>query len=145
MALILVADDDFLMREIIAEALRARGHVVGTLDDGSRVADIVTLKRPALVILDCSMPLVSGINALCRIRSSEACFDTPVLMLTGRRAVADEEIAMRAGANAYICKPFDRGELVARAEALILEAERRPEKAAVEPFVPLKAGWSAIL
>jgi len=131
MALILVADDDSLILELVADALRARGHVVGTLDDGLRVADIVTFKNPALVILDCSMPMVSGIDALRQIRSSAAGFDTPVLMLTGRRSVADEQIAMRAGANDYIRKPFDPCKLVMRAEDLIFEAESRPQEAAM--------------
>ncbi len=131
MALILVVDDDPLMLQIVAEALRERGHVVGTLDNGLHVADVVTFKRPALVILDCSMPLVSGIDALRQIRSSATGFDTPILMLTGRRSVADEEIALRAGANDYLRKPFDSAKLVSRAESLIFEAEFRPQTAAM--------------
>ena len=122
MALILVADDDVILLEMVADALRARGHIVGTLEDGVHVADIVTFKRPALVILDCSMPSLSGLDALRRIRASPSCFATPVLMLTGRRSVADEEIAMRAGANDYLRKPFDPHRLVERAEELIAEA-----------------------
>ena len=119
MALIILADDDELIVEMVAEALRSRGHIVGALDDGAHVIDIVTFKRPALVILDCAMPKVSGIEALRQIRSSTTCFDTPVLMLTGRRSDADEEIAVRAGANDYIRKPFELAELVSRVESLI--------------------------
>lgn len=129
MALILVVDDDIILLEIVAEALRARGHVVGTQTDGMHVANIVAFKRPSLVILDCSMPLVSGIDALRQIRISSVGFDTPVLMLTGRRSAADEEIAIRAGATDYIRKPFDPTELVMRGEHLILEAESRPQAA----------------
>lgn len=127
MALILIADDDDLIVEMVAEALRPRGHIVGTLDDGVHVVDIVTFKRPALVILDCAMPKMSGIEVLRKIRSSTTCFATPVLMLTGRRSDADEEIAMRAGANDYMCKPFDPAKLVERIETLLLEAEYRPK------------------
>ncbi len=129
MALILIADDDELIVELVAEALRARGHVVGTVNDGMHVVDIVTFKRPALVVLDCSMPKISGIDVLRRIRTSTACFDTPVLMLTGRRSEADEEIAFRAGANDYMRKPFDLAKLIERIESMILEAECRPEAA----------------
>lgn len=129
MALIIIADDDELIVEMVAEALRLRGHVVGTLDDGVHVIDIVTFKRPALVVLDCAMPLLSGIDALRQIRSSTTCFDTPVLMLTGRRSESDEQIAMRAGANDYMRKPFDLAKLVARIESLLLEAEYRPTAA----------------
>lgn len=129
MPLILIADDDELIVDLVAEALRGRGHVVGTLDDGAHVIDIVTFKRPALVVLDCSMPQLSGIDALRQIRSSTTCFDTPVLMLTGRRSESDEQIAMRAGANDYMRKPFDLAKLVERIESLLLEAEYRPTAA----------------
>lgn len=131
MALILIADDDELIVEMVAEALRQRGHIVGTLDDGRHVVDVVMFKRPALVILDCGMPMMSGIEVLRKMRASATCFDTPVLMLTGRRSEADEEIALRAGANDYMRKPFDLAKLVHRAESMILEAECRPKTAAM--------------
>ncbi len=131
MALILIADDDELIVETVAEALRPRGHIVGTLDDGVHVIEVVILKRPALVILDCAMPKMSGLEVLRKMRSSTACFDTPVLILTGRRGDADQEIALRAGANDYIRKPFDVVELVERTESLILESECRPRAASM--------------
>jgi len=131
MALILIADDDELIVDMVAEALRQRCHVVRTMSDGHHVTDVVKFKRPALVILDCGMPTMCGIEVLRQIRASLTCFDTPVLMLTGRRGDADEEIALRAGANDYMRKPFDLAKLVDRAESLILEAERRPQAAAI--------------
>jgi len=131
MALILIADDDALILDLVADALRQRGHVVGTLEDGRHVIDIVNFKRPALVILDCGMPTMSGIDVLRQIRASQSSFDTPVLMLTGRRSEADEEIAMRAGANEYMRKPFIVSKLVDCAECLILEAESRPQAASM--------------
>ena len=131
MALILIADDDDLIVDMVADALRQRGHVVGTLEDGRHVIDIVNFKRPSLVILDCGMPTKSGIDVLRQIRASQTTYDTPVLMLTGRRSDADEEIALRAGANEYIRKPFILSKLVDRAESLILEAESRPRAASM--------------
>jgi DNA-binding response OmpR family regulator len=131
MALILIADDDELIVEMVADALRLRGHAVGTLGDGCHVMDVVTFKRPAVVILDCGMPIMSGIDALRQIRASQTCFDTPVLMLTGRRGDADEEIALRAGANEYMRKPFSLAKLVDCVECLILEAEIRPQAASI--------------
>ena len=119
MALILIADDDELVVEVVREALTARGHVVGALDDGVRVKAVVELKRPDLVILDCSMPELPGVEALRQIRSSTICYATPVLMLTGRRSKADEEIALRTGADDYLRKPFDPDQLVARVESLL--------------------------
>jgi DNA-binding response OmpR family regulator len=124
MALILIAEDDELVVEAVRAALEPRGHIVGAVGTGLPVKRVVELKRPDLVILDCAMPELSGIEALREIRSSHSGYSTPVLMLTGRRGMADEEIAYRAGADDYLRKPFDPDQLVARVEGL-LDARQR--------------------
>lgn len=126
MARILIADDDELTLDLVSVALEKRGHIVGRLCDGSRVKDVVDFKRPDVVILDCSMPELSGLDALRAIRAS-ASYETPVLMLTGRCAKPDEAIAYEAGADDYLCKPFDPDQLVARVEALLPDAQRYSE------------------
>jgi len=118
MARIIIADDDELTLDLVSAALEQRGHIVGRLSDGRRVKDVVELKRPDLVILDCSMPEVGGVDALRAIRTS-ASHATPVLMLTGRGAKTDEQIAWQAGANDYLRKPVDPDQLIARVEALL--------------------------
>ena len=124
MALILIAEDDELVVEAVRAALETRGHIVGSVPNGMKVKQVVEFKRPDLVILDCAMPEVSGIEALREIRSSHSGYATPVLMLTGRRSMADEEIAYRAGADDYLRKPFDPDQLIARVETL-LESKQR--------------------
>ena len=118
MPLVIIADDDELIVDIVRSALEDRGYVVGGLSDGKPVRSVVELKRPDVVILDCAMAQVSGIAALKEIRASEDVYATPVLMLTARCSAADEEIAWAAGADDYLRKPFDPDELVARVEAL---------------------------
>jgi DNA-binding response OmpR family regulator len=122
MALILLADDDELVGEAVRDALSARGHVVGIVENGVDAVRVVEMKRPALVILDCAMPEMNGIEALRHIRLSPSAHRTPVLMLTGRRSDMDVEIANRAGANDYLKKPFDADQLVARVENLLAKA-----------------------
>lgn len=119
MARIIIADDDHLVIEIVVAALSARGHAVGALADGSHVEQIVGAKQPDLLILDCNMPNGPGLAALRKVRTSALGYAVPILMLTARRSEADEEIAMRAGADAYLRKPFCPDELVALAEILI--------------------------
>lgn len=128
MALILIADDDLLVVEVVRDALGACGHIVGAVDDGMMVVTVAELKRPDLIILDCAMPQLSGVEALRQIRRSRIANATPVLMLTARRSEADEGIAVRAGANDYLRKPFDPDQLVARVEMLLErdEIRRRP-------------------
>ena len=122
MALILLADDDELVGEVVREALSARGHVVGVVENGADAVRVVEVKQPELVILDCSMPEMNGIEALIKIRQSAAAYSTPVLMLTARRSDMDVEIAMRAGANEYLKKPFDADQLVAVVEDMLEKA-----------------------
>ena len=119
MARIIITDDDELVVDLVRSALEARGHIVGSLEDGSRVKYVVETKRPDLVILDCSMPEKSGIQALRELRTSTIAHGTPVLVLTGRRSLNDEDIAWKAGTDDYLRKPFDPDELVARVEALL--------------------------
>ena len=119
MPLVIIADDDELVVDIVRAALETRGHVVGGVSDGKSVRNLVELKRPDVVILDCGMAEVSGILALKEIRASEKAYATPVLILTGRCGAADEYIAWAAGADDYLRKPFDPDELVARVEMLI--------------------------
>jgi DNA-binding response OmpR family regulator len=125
MARILIADDDELVVEIARAALEARGHIVGALPDGSRVRSVVDAKRPDLLVLDCAMPQLSGVDALRQVRNSDVAFHTPVLMLTGRGSLADERIAYGAGADDYMRKPFSPDELVASIEALLEKTRRR--------------------
>lgn len=144
MALILIADDDELVIEIVRDALGALGHIVGALDDGLPVLSVVELKRPALVILDCSMPELGGIEALRQIRLSTSCWDIPVMMLTARRGEADEEIARRSGANDYMRKPFDPDDLACRVESLLAKAEERRNARvapALRPAPKASLGW----
>lgn len=131
MPFVIIADDDEMVVDIVRTALEARGHIVGGLTDGKPVSTIVELKRPDVVILDCTMEQVSGIVALRQIRASATAFATPVLMLTARCGARDEDIAWQAGADDYLRKPFDPEELVMRVEALVAKhaamREFRPE------------------
>jgi DNA-binding response OmpR family regulator len=123
--LILVADDEELVVDLVCAALEPLECMVETLDDGLAVIDVVTARRPDLVILDCSMPGLSGVDAVRQIRAADEGFTTPVLMLTGRRAAADEAIAKRAGANYYMRKPFAAADLLARVEFILAETAER--------------------
>ena len=145
-AFILIADDDELVVELVRNALSCNGHFVGAVDDGKRVVSIVTARRPDLVILDCSMPEVSGIDALIQMRLSRDCYQTPVLMLTSHASQVSEDIAIRAGAQDYLRKPFDPDELSSRVEILLNRAAKQKlfaEKTRhfVPPIVPTERRW----
>lgn len=125
MARILVADDDEMVREIVTALLLDNGHLVGAVDNGSHAVGAAEFRRPDLVIPDCAMPGMSGVDALRLIRCSECISATPVRMLTARDSERDEEIAIRAGASDYLRKPFDPTELLVRVENLLWKQARR--------------------
>lgn len=125
MARIIIADDDEISGEIAREALVAHGHGAGLVADGTEALRVVKAKRPDLLVLDCSMPGLSGIMVLRELRNMTAFCDLPIMMLTGRRGVQDEELAMFSGADSYMKKPFDPDEFVFRVEELLAK-HRKP-------------------
>lgn len=124
MARIIIADDDPIIVEIVREILESEGHIVGALDDGTRVREVLEAKLPDLLILDCSMPGKSGIEVLREVRGSELCRRIPVMMLTARSSRSDEEIAYYSGVDEYIAKPFDSQQLVLRVNAMLEHGTR---------------------
>ncbi|HEX3423663.1 MAG TPA: response regulator transcription factor [Sphingomicrobium sp.] len=119
MARIIVAEDDAIVSDIVREALTNAGHVVGVVDNGVDALRAIQLKKPDLVILDCTMPELSGLIVLREMRTSTTLYDTPALVLTGRQSARDVELAYNQGADDYMKKPFDPDELVFRVEELL--------------------------
>ena len=119
MARIIIADDDEIVGEIARDALIANGHGVGLVTDGAEALRVVKARRPDLLILDCNMPEKSGMLVLRELRNTASLYDMPVMMLTGRRSTQDVDLAMFAGANAYVKKPFDPEEFVFKVEELL--------------------------
>lgn len=107
-AQILVVDDDEAILEVVADVLRFEGYPVATAIDGAEALDAVERQRPALVLLDMRMPRVDG-WAFARA-VAERGIELRILVMTAARDAAGwaEEI----GAQGYLAKPFDIGELL---------------------------------
>lgn len=121
MARIIYAEDDEIMGQVVRETLAEAGHVVGVVEDGMSALKAINLKMPELVILDCTIPEMSGIEVLRAIRLSHQFYHTPVLMLTARNSDRDVSLAAYAGADGYIKKPLDRDYLVFLADTMLRE------------------------
>ncbi len=127
MARIIYAEDDELVAEIVRDTLMDAGHAVGVIGDGITLFKVAKAKNPDLIILDCSMPGMGGVEVLRRIRNHQELFSTPVLMLTARSSAADERIAFEAGATEYLKKPFDPDELVFVVDNILSESQKRKD------------------
>lgn len=112
---ILVVDDDENMVYIIKDALQHEGYEVCTAGDGETGIQLVSIKRPDLVIADVMMPGIDGFSMLESIRRIG--YNMPVLMLTARTDTEDLLQGYDKGANDYIRKPFVLAELMARVRA----------------------------
>jgi DNA-binding response OmpR family regulator len=123
MAHIIIADDDDIVAEAVFDAFARYGHAVGIVTNGADALKAVRAKTPDLLILDCNMPEMGGLTALREIRMSAEFYQLPIMMLTGRLAKVDVDLALREGADAYVKKPFDPDYLVFRAEE-VLEKRR---------------------
>lgn len=114
-----MVDDDEIVAQLVQDAFMAAGHPVGWLDNGATALDVIKRRPPDLVILDCNMPGLSGVQLLRFLREEPSLHSLPILMLTGRQSESDERIVRYEGANDYMRKPFDAVRLVGRAEALM--------------------------
>jgi len=117
---VLVAEDDENLGEVLARGLREQGYVVDLVPDGETAAAYLRFYQYEVAVLDWRMPRLSGLDLVQRLRRAR--MPTPVLMLTARDTPADRIAGLDAGADDYLVKPFDFGELLARLRAL----QRRP-------------------
>jgi two-component system response regulator MprA len=118
---VLLADDDARLRQFLELELQEEGYAVRSCSDGIGALTDIRQQPPDLLILDWMLPDLSGVEVCQRLRSTGLLL--PVLMLTGRDAVADRVQALDAGADDYLVKPFSIEELLARLRAL---ARRSP-------------------
>lgn len=109
---VIVIEDERNIIEAISFILSRDGWDVATHSNGHDAIDAVRARKPDLVILDVMLPGKSGFDILTEIRGDTELGETPVLMLTARGQNKDREMAERAGASAYMTKPFSNAEVL---------------------------------
>ena len=113
---ILVADDDEHIVDLVGMYLRRAGFAVESAYDGDEALRKANELHPALLVLDVMMPGQDGLQ-ICRTLSRRG--DTPIVLLTARSTDIDKIAGLRLGADDYVTKPFNPDELVARVEAVL--------------------------
>jgi two-component system response regulator MprA len=114
---ILIVDDDRALRDALRRALVLAGYETVPAASGEEALAEAAGAAPDAVVLDVGLPGIDGLEVCRRLRGSGN--RVPVLMLTARDAVADRIDGLDAGADDYLVKPFDVGELQARLRALL--------------------------
>src|SRR3990172_4297959 len=125
--LILIADDDEHIVELVAMYLRRSGYRIEAAFDGDETLRKTRDLKPALLVLDIMMPGPDGIQVCRSLRRRS---DVPIILLTARASDIDKIAGLRFGADDYVTKPFNPEELVARVDAVLRRARsgsRQPE------------------
>ncbi len=123
MRILLVEDEPHAAR-MLAKGLREQTYAVDVALDGRKVLELVSISDYDAVILDVMLPFVDGLEVCQRLRSMGS--QVPVLMLTARDSIDARIAGLDSGADDYLTKPFDVGELYARLRALIRRGVRPP-------------------
>jgi DNA-binding response OmpR family regulator len=122
---VLVIEDELRLAENMARSLReSAGYAVDIAPDGQEGLFMAESSDYDLVLLDLMLPYLSGMQVLERIRKTGQ--RTPVLVVTARDDKESVVALLNAGADDYLTKPFDLGELLARAKALIRRGKGQP-------------------
>jgi DNA-binding response OmpR family regulator len=120
---ILVVDDDRVLADVISFTLRKEGFQVILAQDGATALQRWDEEKPDLILLDVNLPKEDGFSVTERIRQEA---DTPIILLTVRREEDDIVYGLELGADDYITKPFSPRQLVARVQAVLRRAGRKP-------------------
>lgn len=127
-ALILIAEDELEIVDILSAYLTRSNMRTIHASDGQRALELHASMKPDLILLDIQMPKMDGWKVLSELRQKS---NTPVIMLTAMDQDLDKLMALRIGADDYVVKPFNPAEVVARVQAVLrrtLEANKPHKK-----------------
>ena len=118
---VLVVDDQALFREIANSMFETTGEftVIAEAEDGVDALRKLAGARFDLIVTDINMPIMDGLKLVKRIRSDQAHKDVPVIIITTEGSTEDRQRAMALGANAYITKPIQAPQVIAKVKELL--------------------------
>ena len=116
---IVIAEDDPDILQLVAIRLERSGYEILRARDGEQAVQLVSEHIPDLVVLDVLMPKLTGLEVTRRIREDPATREIPVILLTARVEEADIKAGLEAGATAYLKKPFSPQELQERVRTIL--------------------------
>ena len=116
---VVLADDDEDIIKLVSYRLERCGYRVVSVRNGVEAVRLATELLPAVVVLDVSMPGMTGIEGTRALRAAPETATLPIILLTARTSEADVAAGTAAGATTYVTKPFSPQELARRVEELV--------------------------
>jgi two-component system, OmpR family, response regulator QseB len=129
---ILIVEDDLILGDGLAAALRKHSYTVDWVKDGNAALQAILNEKFEVIVLDLGLPCHDGIEVLKTVRTKN--INTPVLILTALEETDNKIAGLDAGADDYLTKPFDLEELCARIRAL----QRRGTSGRTDPIIRFK-------
>ena len=120
---VVLADDDAHITCVVAMRLEGAGYSVTVARDGQEALDACRQARPALVITDLQMPVMSGLELALKLRAQPETRDIPVIMLTARGYLADQAQLAQTNIRRILPKPFSAKEVLRLCGEVIAEAQ----------------------
>lgn len=116
---VLIVDDEAANLELAEALIAQEGYQPLLASDGEMAVQVVQQERPDVVMMDIVMPKMNGIEACRKIKTNPLSYATPVVIITALNSPEEKIKAIKAGADDFISKPFDRVELSARLKSLL--------------------------
>jgi two-component system response regulator QseB len=122
---VLLVEDDLMIGESLSEALQDEAYTVDLVKDGRQAILTLKVQPYDIILLDLGLPEIDGMGVLTVIRDAKIA--TPVLIITARDEVKDRIAGLDSGADDYVVKPFELGEVFARMRVLIRRAQGKAD------------------
>jgi len=129
---VLVAEDDPLTRQGLAEVLRDEGYTVVEAENGAVAIELFEAEQPDFVCLDVMMPKMNGYDVCRRLR--ELCPQTPIIFISAKSEEIDRIVGLELGADDFISKPFGVKEVVARIRAVTRRCQAAAKNGPAKSF-----------
>ncbi len=130
MTTILIVEDNEMNRDMLSRRLARKGYDVLLAVDGATGIALASDRRPDLILMDMSLPVVDGWEATRRLKTDDVLRGIPIIALTAHAMASDRDKALAVGCDDYDTKPIELPRLLAKIDALLL------------PAVPVKEGAS---
>jgi two-component system, cell cycle response regulator DivK len=120
MTKVLLVEDNEMNRDMLSRRLLRNGYEVVIAVDGQQGVNMALSERPAVILMDMSLPVIDGWDATRRIKADAATREIPVIGLTAHAMAGDREKAMEAGCDDYDTKPIELARLLGKIAALLV-------------------------
>jgi len=120
---VLVADDEIHIIHVVAIKLRNNGYEVIAANNGAEAFDLACREKPDIVVTDCQMPVMTGLELIAKLREDERTKEIPVVLLTARSFAVSPEQQESLGVASCLSKPFSPKELLKTIQDILYQRQ----------------------